>query len=160
MAVCTISNHRLFLWMLSHQEAPSTQDERRSTSTHAPKQPTLAPTAFLTTQVSDTHINHCSVENFTPSTLSLNPATSCSILVSVSLIFSSCTFASSLILPFSRFKSSRTLACVRLISSRSREFSFARSLVSRSCEARVRAVSVESAERSSERSFVKSTFWV
>ena len=103
------------------------------------------------------YINHCSVLNLTPSTLSRNPATSCSILVSVSLIFSSCPLASSLIRPFSRFRSNLTLAWARPTSSRRRDASLAMSLLRRSCEARVTVVSLESAWRSSERSLVKST---
>lgn len=79
-----------------------------------------------------THINHCKVLNFTLSTLSLSPATSCSIRVSVSLILSSWLLASSLIRPFSKFKSSLTLACARPISSRRRDASLAKSLESRS----------------------------
>lgn len=55
-----------------------------------------------------TYISHCSVENFTASTRSLSPATSCSILVSVSLMRISWPLASSRILPFSRFRSRRT----------------------------------------------------
>ena len=43
-------------------------------------------------RVEKTHINHCNVPNFTPSTLSLNPATSCSILASVSRILVSIPF--------------------------------------------------------------------
>lgn len=107
-----------------------------------------------------TYINHCSVENLTASTRSLNPATSCSILVSVSLIRISWPFASSRMRPFSRFRSSRTDACVRPISSRRRELSLARSAEMRSCEERVSCASVESALRSSERSLAKSTFCV
>lgn len=106
------------------------------------------------------YISHCSVENFTASTRSRNPATSCSIRVSVSLIRISWPFASSRIRPFSRFKSSRTDACVRPISSRSRELSFARSAAIFSCDPRVSCASVESALRSSERSLAKSTFCV
>ena len=82
-----------------------------------------------------TPISHCSVENLTASSLSLSCA-------------------------FSRFKSSLTDACVRCISSRKREFSFASSFVRRSCDARVRLDSVESAVMSSERSLAKSTFCV
>ena len=111
-------------------------------------------------QMTVTYINHCNVENLTASSLSRNCAVSCSILVSVSFNFSSCTFASSLIRPFSRFRSSRTDACVRCISSRSLEFNFASSLVSRSWDARVNDDSVESAVMSSDRSFAKSTFCV
>lgn len=100
------------------------------------------------------------MENLTASTRSLSPATSCSILVSVSFILISCPFASSLILPFSRLRSNLTEAWVRLISSRSREFSLAKSPAIRSCEERVSCASVESELRSSERSLAKSTFCV
>ena len=142
---------------INNRQAPSI---RAAVPVHTPLL-SLVSTSHPQTMIrEDTHINHCRVLNFTPSTLSLSPATSCSIRVSVSLIFNSCTLASSLIRPFSRFRSNLTLACVRLISSRRREFSLARSLVRRSWEARVRRVSVESEERSSERSLVKSTFWV
>ena len=96
----------------------------------------------------------------TASTRSLSPATSCSILVSVSLIRISCPLASSRIRPFSKFKSRRTEACVRPISSRRRELSLARSAETRSWEERVSCASVESALRSSERSLAKSTFCV
>ena len=105
-----------------------------------------------------THISHCSVENFTASTRSLKPATSCSIRVSVSFIRISWLFASSRIRPFSRFRSRRTDACVRPISSRSRELSLARSAAIFSCDERVSCASVESALSSSERSLAKSTF--
>lgn len=57
--------------------------------------------------------------NFTASMLALNNPISFSILVSTSVIFVSLTLISSLILPFSRLRSNRTPACVRLISSRS-----------------------------------------
>jgi hypothetical protein len=107
-----------------------------------------------------THINHCRVENLTASTRSLSPATSCSIRASVSLIRISWPFASSLMRPFSRFRSSLTEACVREISSRNREDSFARSDVSLSCDERVNCDSVESEFSSSERSLAKSTFCV
>ena len=107
-----------------------------------------------------TPISHCKVENLTASTRSLNPATSCSMRVSVSLIRISWLLASSRIRPFSRFRSSRTEACVRPISSRSRELSFARSAVIFSCCERVACASVESELRSSERSLAKSTFCV
>ena len=103
------------------------------------------------------HISHCKVLNFTPSTLSLSPATSCSIRVSVSLILSSWLLASSLIRPFSKFRSSFTLACARPISSRRRDANLAKSLESRSWDAKVNVDSLASRERSSERSFVKST---
>jgi hypothetical protein len=108
----------------------------------------------------NTHINHWSVENLTASTRSLNPATSCSILASVSLMRISWPFASSLIRPFSRFKSSLTDACVRDISSRNLLDSFARSEPKRSCDDRVNCDSVESEFMSSERNLAKSTFWV
>jgi hypothetical protein len=62
--------------------------------------------------------------------------------------------------PFSRFRSSLTEACVREISSRNREDSFARSDVSLSCDERVSCDSVESEFSSSERSLAKSTFCV
>jgi hypothetical protein len=65
----------------------------------------------------------------------LNPAISCSILVSTSLIFSSCRLLSSRIRPFSKFRSNLTPACVRVISSRSRCFSFSISDISRSFSA-------------------------
>ena len=105
-------------------------------------------------------MSHWRVENLTASTRSRRPATSCSIRVSVSFIRISWLFASSRIRPFSRFRSNRTEACVRPISSRRREFSFARSAAIFSCEERVSCASVESALRSSERSLAKSTFWV
>lgn len=107
-----------------------------------------------------TPINHCSVPNLTASNLSLSAAVSCSILVSVSLIFKSWLLASSLILPFSKFKSNLTLACVLCTSSRNLEFSFAKSFVNLSWLARVRLDSVLSADSSSERNFAKSTFCV
>lgn len=107
-----------------------------------------------------THINHCNVVNLTCSSLSLNTATSCSILVSVSLIFSSCAFASSRIRPFSKFKSNLKLAKVLCTSSLNRAFSLAISFDNRSCDVRVSDDSVESAVRSSERSLAKSTFCV
>jgi hypothetical protein len=107
-----------------------------------------------------THINHCRVENLTDSTRSLSPATSCSIRASVSLIRISWPFASSLMRPFSRFRSSLTEACVREISSRNREDNFARSDVSLSCDERVSCDSVESEFISSERNLAKSTFCV
>ena len=152
----------------SHQQPPSPQYQRRrprtnppiSQSQHHPSfQPPLPP-PHPKQRNRKTHINHCSVLNLTPSTLSLNPATSCSILVSVSLIFNSCPLASSLILPFSRFRSKRTEAWVRPISSRRRALSLERSFVRRSWEARVVSDSRESRERSSERSLAKSTFCV
>lgn len=104
-----------------------------------------------------THISHCKVLNFTPSTLSLSPATSCSIRASVSLILSSWLLASSLIRPFSKFRSNFTLACARPISSRRRDANLAKSLESRSWDAKVNVDSLASRERSSDRSFVKST---
>lgn len=107
-----------------------------------------------------TPISHCNVENLTASTRSRKPATSCSMRVSVSLIRISWLLASSRMRPFSRLRSSRTEACVRPISSRSRELSFARSAAIFSCEERVSWASVESAFRSSERSLAKSTFCV
>lgn len=106
------------------------------------------------------YMSHCNVENFTASTRSLRPATSCSILVSVSFMRISWLFASSRIRPFSRLRSSRTDAWVRPISSRSRELSFARSAPIFSCDERVSWASVESAFNNSERSFAKSTFCV
>lgn len=69
-------------------------------------------------------------------------------------------FASSRIRPFSRFKSRRTEAWVRPISSRSRELSFARSAAIFSWDDLVNCASVESAFSSSERSLAKSTFCV
>lgn len=107
-----------------------------------------------------TYMSHCRVENLTASTRSRRPATSCSIRVSVSLIRISCPLASSRILPFSRFRSKRTDACVRPISSRKREFSLARSAAIFSCDERVSCASVESAFSSSDRSLAKSTFCV
>lgn len=141
-----------------HQQPPSAQNQRRRTSANPPRaRDTNQP--LFTVSISSrcpqfefgwederkTHINHCSVLNLTPSTLSLNPATSCSILVSVSLIFNSCPLASSLIRPFSRFRSNLTLAWARPTSSRRREASLAMSLLRRSCEASVTVVSFESA---------------
>lgn len=57
--------------------------------------------------------------NLTASMLALSNPISFSIRVSTSVIFVSLTLISSLILPFSRFRSSLTPAWVRLISSRS-----------------------------------------
>ena len=108
----------------------------------------------------DTHINHCNVENLTASTRSRRPATSCSILASVSLMRISCVFASSRILPFSRLRSSLTLACVRPISSRILALSLARSPASLSWLDRVSCASVLSALESSLRSLAKSTLCV
>ena len=84
--------------------------------------------------------------------------TSVSILVSVSLIFSSCTLASSRIRPFSRLRSSLIEFCARMISSRKRELSFAISDERRSYSARVAWYSVEWWVWRSERSCEKSTF--
>lgn len=105
-----------------------------------------------------TPINHCSVENLTLSSKPLKSPTSFSIRLSVSLIFSSCTLLSSLILPFSRFKSSRTLLCARCISSRNRAFSREISDVSRSWSVCNGFNSPAWTAVSSERSFEKSTF--
>lgn len=95
-----------------HEQPPGTENQRGRARADTPIQDALAPKPRLLQQ-RGTHINHCSVVNLTASSLSLNTAVSCSIRVSVSLSFKSCTLASSLMRPFSKFKSSRTLACVR-----------------------------------------------
>jgi hypothetical protein len=151
--------------LLLHKQAPGTKHDSSGTSANTPIKShiSISPTVKgkrETRRGRDPYISHCRVENLTASTRSLSPATSCSIRVSVSLIRISCPFASSRIRPFSKFKSNRTEACVRPISSRSREFNLARSAAIFSCDARVSWASVESALRSSERSFAKSTFWV
>lgn len=115
---------------------------------------------YIAEESRGSYMSHCNVENLTASTRSRKPATSCSIRVSVSLIRISCPLASSRIRPFSRFRSRRTDAWVRPISSRRREFSLARSAEIFSWDERVSCASVESVFRSSERSLAKSTFWV
>jgi hypothetical protein len=76
-----------------------------------------------------------------------------------SLIFNSCTLASSRILPFSRFRSSLTPACVRVICSRRAFLSFSTSERSRSFSLRMSWTSCFSSSLSSDLSWVKSTFW-
>lgn len=145
-----------------HKQAPSTKNQSSGTGADTPKvrKTEVSINLLDDNRVRNSYISHCKVENLTASTRSRKPATSCSIRVSVSLIRISWPLASSRIRPFSRFKSNRTDACVRPISSRSREFSFARSAAIFSCDERVNCASVESAFRSSERSLAKSTFWV
>lgn len=144
----------------SHKQAPGTKNKGRGTGTDTPRERKKVSIISRGKIVRGSYMSHCNVENLTASTRSLNPATSCSILVSVSLIRISWLFASSRIRPFSRFRSSRTEACVRPISSRSRELSLARSAAIFSCDERVNCASVESALSSSERSLAKSTFCV
>ena len=72
----------------SHQEAPGTQNQGCCTRANTPTRPISIRLRFQGL-LSKTNINHCRVLNFTPSTRSFRPATSCSILVSVSLILSS-----------------------------------------------------------------------
>jgi len=105
-----------------------------------------------------TPISHCNVLNLTASNCVLAWLNSVSILVSVSLIFNSCTLLSSRILPFSRFKSNRTFACVRVISSRKRERNLSISEVNRSYWFVVCKISDFSRVDRSWRSLAKSTF--
>lgn len=144
----------------SHEQAPSTKNQSSSTSAYTPRRYEVSIHARGDVEIRVTYMSHCRVENLTASTRSLRPATSCSIRVSVSLIRISCPLASSRMRPFSRFKSRRTEACVRPISSRNREFNLARSAAIFSCDERVSCASVESAFSSSERSLAKSTFCV
>jgi hypothetical protein len=83
-----------------------------------------------------THIpkptRYCNVVAFEAWIFVLRLAISCSILVSTSLILSSCLLLSSRIRPFSRLRSRRTPAWVRVISSRRRRLSRSTSVVRRS----------------------------
>lgn len=103
---------------------------------------------------------YCSVVALDDWMLVRRAAISCSILVSTSLILSSWPLLSSLIRPFSKFKSRRTPPCVRMISSRSRCFSFSMSAESRSFSALIMARSFFSMSWSSDLIWAKSTCWV
>jgi len=142
-----------------HQQTPCTQDECCCSRADTPIKAVSTQFPHKLNEIG-TYISHCKVENLTASTRSLNPATSCSILASVSFIRISCVLASSRILPFSKFRSNRTLACVRPISSLNLELNLARSLDNRSWLDRVNCASVLSALDSSLLSLAKSTFCV
>ena len=113
--------------------------------------------------------NHWIIWNFVVSSWALIMPISClpiskmeyrtySIRLSVSLIFSSCTLLSSRIRPFSRFKSSRTLALIFPTSSLNFCLNFSISTVRRSCSFFVDVKSFLSSVWSSLLSCAKSTF--
>lgn len=87
-------------------------------------------------------------------------AISCSILVSTSLILSSCRLLSSRIRPFSRLRSKRTPAWVRVISSLSRRLSLSTSTTRRSFSVLIIDKSFLAINWSSDLDCAKSTCWV
>ena len=147
---CTRASH-LPTRLQSTEHAQIGQEQRTGTGCN---------THQVLLSVSHTPSRTCSTLNLALWMLVRTPAISDSIRVSISLILSACTDDSSRIRPFSRFKSSRTPAVVRVISSRRRCLSFSTSAISLSFSDFIRTKSLRSRSWISDLSLAKSTFWV